>query len=188
MSQNRNIVSSHYEWMAPCQLEQGSWPSIFSFQNADAYISQDATNRIKSFSDFVTSRTQYLSRLRNLGDNWISGHSKRPTVNSINRSKDILNGLKYWYSSVGYKNFVYPKVIMSPTPTGGIGMEIELFPELRAFVTVLEDKIEYDVEKNGYYVEYEADNDNVTGQLLALYNSKANMGQPTGQRIPEIVK
>jgi len=118
----------------------------------------------------------------------MSGSSKQPTDRSISLSRDLLNNLGYWYAYKGSESFVYPKVIMSPTPSGGIAMEIELFPDMRAFVTIFDEKIDYEVETKGNYVEFQADKDNISKQLLALYNSNGTKNQSDRTIFPEIIE
>lgn len=169
MNQNKSI-SSHFESPCPVAQQQGAGLSIFNLQQSpDAFLQQDRSNRCIAFSSFINSRNQYLTRLSTIGNNWISGGSKQPTLLSISRSKELLDNLGYWYSETGHKRFVYPKVIMSPTPAGGIAMEIELFPEIRAFVNINDDEVGYEVETDGHYVEYKVDKDNISNQLLSLY-------------------
>jgi hypothetical protein len=188
MNQNKN-TPCHIEYVIPGIQQQGAGLSIFNLQqNPQSYIEQDRSNRKNAFAAFINSRNQYLTRLTSLGNNWISGSSKQPTDQSINLSKELLNNLAYWYNDTGHQKFVYPKVIMSPTPIGGIAMEIELFPEMRAFVTIYNEEIEYEVESEGYYVEFKADKDNISNQLLALYNSNEYKYTPERQLLPEILE
>ena len=55
-----------------------------------------------------------------------------------------------------------------------MSIEIEIAPELRAFINVLGDKINYEVETNGHFIEHEANKDNIAGSLLSLYNNRDN--------------
>jgi hypothetical protein len=170
---NRNANTPiHVEFAMPATQQAPVGISIFNLQKpGDEYLQQVHTSLRDSFAAFVTARSQYLTRLSTLGDNWISGSSKQPTTESIDLSKDLLARIGYWYSDKGYKNFVYPKIVMSPTPKGGIAMEIKVFPHMTAFVTFSKSKVEYEVEKNGHYVEFQANQENIANQLLGLYNS-----------------
>jgi hypothetical protein len=58
---------------------------------------------------------------------------------------------------------------MSPTPSGGIAMKIELFPNLNAYFSIFGDNINYEVEQNGFFSEYEANGKDISYQLLTLY-------------------
>jgi hypothetical protein len=174
MNKNTN-TPYQIECALPAVQQSQSGLSIFSLQQPiETFIEQNQVSRCLTFAAFVNSRNQYLTRLRSLGDNWISGTSKQPTDQSINHSKNLLINLENWYSNIGHKSFIYPKVIMSPTPAGGIAIEIEVFPELRAFINILNDKVEYEVETNGHFVEFAADKDNIASRLLTLYNTKEN--------------
>src|SRR5262249_17430871 len=120
MTKNAN-VPMHVEYSVPNVQQNNFGLSVFNLQQEpEIYLAQDRQNRKLTFSAFINSRNQYLNRLTTLGDNWISGSSKQPTAKSIGLSKDLLNNLGYWYSDLGHKDFIYPKVIMSPTPAGGI--------------------------------------------------------------------
>jgi hypothetical protein len=175
MSQNKN-TPINAECVIPGLQQMIGGLSVFSLQqNPENYLMQERSIRCQAFSVFISSRNQYLNKLKLLGNNWISGGAEQPTEQSIDLSKDLLNGLGHWYATVGNEKFLYPKVIMSPTPAGGIAMEIELFPEKRAYVTIMNDAIAYEVETNGHYVEMSADKDNISKQLLNLYSTGDNL-------------
>jgi len=169
MSQNRNIPYQ-VEYCIPGAQQPSAGFSIFNLQrNEKEILEQCKIERRSTFSAFVTARNYYLNRLAFLGNNWISGSSKQPTEQSIQVSREVLNDIGNWYASEGYKEFIFPKILMSPTPAGGIAMEIEIFPTTRAFVNILNENIEYELEKDGYYVEYQATKENINNQLQTLY-------------------
>lgn len=177
---------SRIEYAMPAVQEAASGLSVFALQiPLEQSIYQDGINRRDTFSAFINSRQQYLTKLKSLGDNWISGSSKQPTEQSLQVSKNLLAHLEYWYSKIGHKDFVYPKLIMGPTPAGGVGIEIEVFPEMRAFINIFNDTIEYEVEKNGHYIEQVVDKDSITNSLLALYNTKETGYIPESQTMTE---
>lgn len=118
---------------------------------------------------------QYLSKLRTLGDNWASGLSNRPTEQSLQVAERLLMDIDCWYSNIGYKEFIYPRITIGPTPAGGIGIEIEVSAETIAFVTILNDKIEYEVEKNGHYTEQVVDKNTIVNKIASLYNTQKSV-------------
>ena len=171
MNQNNN-TPYQVECYMPGIQSASSGISVFNLQqNENEIIEQSKIERKNTFSFFISSRNRYLSRLESLGNNWISGSSKQPTQESIQLSKDVLNTIGNWYAFKGYKDFIYPKILMSPTPSGGIAMEIEIYPTTRAYMSILDNNINYEVEKNGYFTEYTATKDNISNQLLTLYDS-----------------
>ena len=124
-----------------------------------------------NFNTFIKSRIGYLDALRKLGDNWISGESKQPTEESLKTSKSILNNLNWWYLSDGCHSYIHPQIIMSPTPIGGIAMEIIVSKNVKALITVLDSNIDLEVENNGYYSEQDTDSNNINVSLTGLYTN-----------------
>jgi|GEM_PF-6855844 len=172
MNQNKNMPLYSYENIISQEVnQQNSALSIFNFQKNDQLILEQSKVYMKNaFSSFISSRTRYLTRLNKLGDNWISGNSKQPTLPSIDLAKDILNNISYWYEKEGYKQFVYPKIIMSPTPAGGIAMEIEGLSSC-AYITISDDQINCEIEHDGLFVERNTDKNSMGEILTTLYNS-----------------
>lgn len=170
MNQNKNIpyyIGCQYQ-SAEGQL--GSGLSAFNyFVGQEEIVKADKERRKHQFKSFIESRNAYLDSLHRLGDNWISGLSKQPTEGSIKLSKDIINNFGNWYTTKGYANYVYPKIIMSPTPSGGIAFEVELFPKSTAYFSILNNDIHFEIEKDGYFQEINVDGKNFNDQLLLLY-------------------
>ena len=124
-----------------------------------------------SFSAFITSRLKYLEGLKSLGDNWISGNSKQPTEESLKTSKSILSNLNWWYLTEGCNKYVHPQITMSPTPGGGIAMEITISKSVKALITVLDNNVDLEVENNGYYIEEVTDSNAINVSLSTLYTN-----------------
>jgi hypothetical protein len=173
MNQNKNTPYYSFSAIMPIETQQQTAEiSIFNLQQEpNAIIEQNKINRRNSFNSFISSRTRYLNGLSKLGDNWISGMSKQPSMESIDLAKDVLNNIVVWYGVIGYEKNIFPKIIMSPTPAGGIAMEIEVRPSTRAYITILNDNTNFELETNGLFVEQEANKENISEKLLTLYNS-----------------
>ena len=173
MNQNKNNLWPLYTNSTAFDVQrQNGAVSIFNFQQEQqSLIEQNKVNRKNSFCTFINSRNRYLTGLNKLGDNWISGNSKQPTLQSTELAKSLLSNIGIWYETKGFNTFIYPKILMSPTPSGGIAMEIELFSKLRAYITILDDKINLEIERDGLFVEQEADKNNMSEILLTLYNT-----------------
>jgi len=170
MNQNKNTPCYIHNDLGINVGQQNHSLSIFNFQqSSDEILEQNRHLRKQLFSNFIASREQYLDDLKEIGDDWISGSSKQPSDESIEISKKFLNEIGSWYAYSGYEDYVYPKIIMGPIPSGGISMKIELFPNLNAYFSIFGDNINYEVEQNGFFTEFEANSDNISYQLLTLY-------------------
>jgi hypothetical protein len=182
MNQNSVFPSQIEAPIPPTVLQQNGGMSMFYIeQNAASLERMEQNLRRLSFKTFIDSRTKYLTGLNRLGNNWISGSSKQPTEESIKMSTNILREIEEWYTLEGYKAQVYPKITMGPTPAGGIGMEIELFPSMSAYVSISNKDITYETESNGHFVEEQVGGEDVSNKILNLYYS-SNEGRSNPQR------
>lgn len=145
-----------------------SVPSSYFFQpNIQCAVQSQRSN----FQRFIKSRTRYLDKLRSLGDDWISGGGKQPQEASIDTAKEILNNLEMWYSFHGCHSFTMPKIVMSPTPNGGIHLEIQLMDGLKSWINIINDDVEFEIEKCGHFTERDTPAAEVSSSLIDLYTS-----------------
>lgn len=162
-------ISAFYE---PTYHEFNRVRPMISSVSASSFFSiisiQDACR--SNFDAFIKSRTDYLENLNFLGDNWISGGSKQPTKESLDISKSILKNLNFWYQEEGYSKYINPRIIMSPTPSGGVTIEIILSRSLKAAISVLDEEINLEVEKDGFYFDKDTDKNSINDSLTSLYN------------------
>lgn len=139
------------------------------------------SNQIKkeSFSKFVESRSLYLNKLRSLGDNWISGTSLQPSDASINLAIDFLRNANKWYKDkdeldkIGNRNIIpnVPKIIMSPTPSGGIGIEIKFSFSLKMYISIINEDVYCEIENDGFFMEYPMSGKNLFSSFLNIFNN-----------------
>lgn len=169
----------HNECVMP-YLIGNSESAFYYIDNSNSTIeNKEREFRKNSFISLITNRQHYLENLKKIGDNWISGNSKQPTEESIEVSKNILNDLRNWYMMRGYNEFVYPKVIMSPTPSGGISIQIEMYPSKTAYFNIMNNDLEFEAEIDGYYSERDIKPENINESLNALYAGYGNKYTPT---------
>lgn len=163
-------LNGKYEGYPSCRIEyhcnyvptSSVFSSFSDIQGPEMYS--------KNFSAFVKSRTNYLESLKKLGKDWISGGSEEPKLQSIKVSQSILRNLELWYLQEGAKNFMYPSIVMSPTPSGGISMEIAISTRLKTHLNIQEDNVELEMEKDGYYSDEEVTTESINDKLSGLYN------------------
>lgn len=161
----------------------------FGFRNVAQVISRNdsySSKKISSFVSFISKRTKYLDSLKKLPDDWISGcSSKRPDDDSINISKEILSSFipkvfkssKFNLSSSelavpsNNSDFILPKILIGPVPSGGIILEFHLDADNAMFVSIPNKKqnIEIDIKKDGYYYELKTNKNNIAGNIVENY-------------------
>ena len=129
-------------------------------------------DQLTFFKSFVEKRIKYLDKLNNL-DNWISGESVSPTMDSIEYSKYFLEEFKNWlYAN---KNIPVPKVIMGPIPAGGISLELRPNSENGLFITVYNNKtLEVDVMIQEEYHSVDLDEFKKDPYILEAYEIMVN--------------
>jgi len=104
-----------------------------------------------NYNDFLKSRIEYLESLKNLGDNWITGDSKQPSLKSIEKAKNLLDLV---IKNLIEKNFSLPRILMSPIPTGGISFDLRFDVDNSILFTIHDDEnIEMECERDGEYNE-----------------------------------
>lgn len=118
------------------------------------------------FNDFINTRIDYLEKLKSLGDNWMSGESKQPQVNALEFSKTFLKKLRNWFSSDSCAMVIPPKIIMSPTPTGGIAMELIFNKNLNFLLSISDDEIELEKNEDGHYSDINVSKETVLEKII----------------------
>ena len=120
------------------------------------------------YSSLISDRKSYLKNLINLGDDWISPKSFAPNITSIKASSIVLSlSSQILNKDVSKK---VPKLILSPIPSGGIGIEFISTLNNKLFVNIYNDKsVEIDIEKNKYFEEYELDTTTIKEKFQELY-------------------
>ncbi|MEO6903531.1 MAG: hypothetical protein ABI315_10275 [Bacteroidia bacterium] len=124
------------------------------------------------FSDFINTRINYLESLRGLGDNWISGQSKQPSVEAIELSKSLLKKLRNWISGENCAFTVPPKVIMGPIPSGGISIELNFTENLSFSINIFDNScIELEKQEDGFYSETKVDEETILDEIISRSNA-----------------
>lgn len=128
--------------------------------------------QLKSFKVFVNRRKSYLEGLRNL-ENWISGFSEKPSEDSINYSKNVLERFKNWlYAN---EDIPIPKVIMGPIPRGGITLEFRPDSQNGMFISIYNDEtLEVDVMVEETYHSVDLDQFNAGHYIREAYEYMVN--------------
>jgi len=123
------------------------------FKSPEDYISI-AKEKVK-FSELLENRKKYLTSLKNIGDDWISGGSLAPSEDICTACEKFLYAFKHNLFS-RYAIPQIPKLIMGPIPTGGVGIELHL-SEKNIYLHFHNNNhiIEVSIESNGVFDEYE---------------------------------
>lgn len=151
-------------------LENQSTYSYFNFDNTfQVLLNKSIESKKIGFCQFVNSRNIYLDKLRTIGDNWISGTSNQPTSLSIDLAISFLENLNLLYEKELANKFIAPKIIMGPTPMGGVGMEIEIYPSLKMYLTILNEDFICEIENDGFFMEQKVDKTSALATLMNLY-------------------
>jgi hypothetical protein len=126
---------------------------------------------IVQFGQLVDARKTYLSNLPNLRKDWSSFDSEAPSTKAADISADILEALKNFLTA----NYSYPipKLILGPMPIGGIIIEIHANETSAIYFTVPNDaaKVEVDVKKDDFFIDFEVTPNNVQALLVSEIDS-----------------
>ena len=109
---------------------------------------------IRTFCNTIEKRNNYLDKLKNLSDGWISGTSKVPSESSINLSKSLLLTFRNWLlaSFRASKITNVPKIVMGPIPTGGLTIEFHSNENNALFVSIYNGgQTEIEIKKDDYF-------------------------------------
>lgn len=126
--------------------------------------------RVQSFCNILATRMGYLSSLKSIGNDWISGNAEAPSEQVIEVSKKILTSFMQYASTK--KNTLLPKVVMGPMPIGGICIELHV-DEMNAMYISLRntEKTEIDIKYNDYYFSIESKTLDVSKKIVEKYES-----------------
>lgn len=127
---------------------------------------------VEAFHTLIESRLQYIDSLRELPQNWISGHSTIPSDVVIEKSKEFLRKYK---EAITQSKIYPPKMLMGPIPNGGISFSFILDENNKVFFRLLNEKIiEADIEDEGKYTLQEFDFDTNMADVLTAKLMKIN--------------
>lgn len=107
-----------------------------------------------AFHNLLVSRAAYLEGLPLIGDNWISGEAKAPTQEVCSYAKVLLERFEQFLIT-NSSNPEYPKLVLGPIPSGGVGIELTTNLDGLYIQLYNDQKIEVDLEKNGYFTSKE---------------------------------
>lgn len=130
------------------------------------------TSSLEAFHILIEQRLEYVDSLRELPENWISGHSTIPNEAVIAKSKDFL---KKYKSEITRLQIYPPKMLMGPIPDGGISFSFILDEDNKVFFRILNEKaIEADIENEGKYTLQEFDFETNLADILVAKLTKLN--------------
>lgn len=125
---------------------------------------------IQNFASLVSSRFSYLGGLQNLESDWVSGGAVKPSPSAIFRSKALLFsiGKKVMSEEIS----LIPRLVMGPTPSGGIIVELHADDDNAINVTITnDDRVELEVLYGGCYFEVNISESELIGMVTAQYAS-----------------
>ena len=120
-----------------------------------------------AFHELIQSRLQYLAGLPQIGNSWISGTAVAPAIRPCEVAQGFLAGLEKHLFSNHPKPF-YPKIIMGPSPTGGVGLEFtaEKIIYLNFHNTGV---VDMELEEGGHFTDYEVSLDQFQKNFAEVY-------------------
>ena len=176
--------------MNPVQVGYIDSPSAFHDGEARAFDGQRATpvsdftedvvpapawpdwreEGLRSFAALISNRVGYLEGLENLEADWASGGSVNPSASAIMRTRGLLAliGRKVVHGEVG----LIPRIVIGPTPSGGMIVELHADDENAINVTIAnDDHVEVEVLYGGRYFDVDIRGSEVIGMVTAQYAS-----------------
>ena len=125
---------------------------------------------LQSFASLVSSRFSYLGGLRNLERDWVSGGAVKPSSSAISLSQELL---LYIGKKVFSEEFrLIPRIVMGPTPSGGVIVELHADDANAINVTINnDDRVELEVQCGGYYYEFILSGNELNGTVTSQYAS-----------------
>lgn len=145
----------------------------FWITNQVNYSQESEQTKKRSFAIFIERRIQYLDNLRNLGDNWSSGKSLQPTQDSINNSIILLRNLILWFNNSTDPFLISPKLVIGPSPNGGIGLMIAFSETLKMYLSILNFNFNCEIETHGFFEDFDLNPNNILSTLTYLSNLKS---------------
>jgi hypothetical protein len=116
------------------------FPVVSAFYTREESEARESTwydVELAGFNQLVAVRKEYLDMLPSLGENWISGNSFPPSFEVIEKSKNLLDEFNNYIQKKGQQTQVdIPKLVMGPTPTGGIGVEFHVNSENALYISI----------------------------------------------------
>jgi hypothetical protein len=141
--------------------------------NVDLSEYEELTVIYSGFRQLISSRRDYLSRLIELGDNWISGEAKAPGRSAIEMSQAFLS---YVQQHVTVKRVpVLPRLVLGPLPSGGVIVELHTDDDSAIYVTFYNDAtVEVDTKYRGHFASARLIETDVNNEVLSRYESIAD--------------
>lgn len=134
--------------------------STYSFNTKVDYFNSEQVrySHFQQFNILIENRLTYVDSLKELPEDWISGHSITPNEKVITKGRDFLREFKERMSYL-YLGFRIPKILMGPIPDGGISFTFIVDEDNKLFFRILnEEIIEVDIEHEGEYTLKEFNN------------------------------
>jgi len=132
----------------------------YSFNTRVDYFNSEPVKylHLQQFNTLIENRLTYVDSLKELPEDWISGHSTIPNEKVITKGKNFLRKFKERMPYL-YLDFRIPKILMGPIPDGGISFTFIVDEDNKLFFRILnEEIIEVDIEHQGEYTLKEFNN------------------------------
>ena len=123
---------------------------------------------LRSLAALISNRFGYLEGLENLEPDWASGGAVTPSASAIMRTKGLLAviGRMIVHEEVS----LIPRIVIGPTPSGGMIVELHAGDENAINVTIAnDDHVEVEVLYGGHYFDIQGSE--VIGMVAAQYAS-----------------
>ena len=125
---------------------------------------------LRSLAALISNRFGYLEGLENLEPDWASGSAVNPSASAIMRTKGLLAliGRMVIHEEVS----LIPRIVIGPTPSGGMIVELHADDENAINVTIAnDDHVEVEVLYGGHYFDVDLQGSEVIGMVTAQYAS-----------------
>jgi len=132
----------------------------YSFNKRVDYFNSESVKyfHLQQFNILIENRLTYVDSLKELPEDWISGHSIAPNEKVITKGRDFLKEFKKRMPYL-YLGCRIPKILMGPIPDGGISFTFIVDEDNKLFFRILNEKIiEVDIEHKGEYTLKEFNN------------------------------
>jgi hypothetical protein len=136
---------------------------------------------LANFNQLVAARKEYLVMLPSLDENWISGKSSLPSLEVIEKSKNLLDDFNNYLVRKKRQKIQIniPRLVIGPIPTGGIGVEFHVNSENALYISIHNNNtIEIELKYYDFYstIEPADPNRGITANYELLTSTNRNSG------------
>ncbi|MCE2441091.1 MAG: hypothetical protein J4F39_16910 [Candidatus Latescibacteria bacterium] len=125
---------------------------------------------LQNFACLVSNRISYLGGLRNLERDWVSGGAVKPSSSAIVLSQELLLYIEKKVLNEEFK--LIPRIVMGPTPSGGVIVELHVHDDNAINVTIMNDDcVDLEVLNGGCNYELNLQGNELNGSVPSQYAS-----------------